>query len=101
MHLTDVCIERMDSYMEQTGKCYNNCYAKLKNWISEEHEKVRHKRTNGSAKEHTYFTDKELEDYEHYARTQASDDFAKELEALVRAQEAREKNNKSLLSNIL
>ena len=101
MHLTDVCIERMDSYMEQTGKCYNNCYAKLKNWISEEHEKVRHKRTNGSEKEHTYFTDKELEDYEHYARTQASDDFAKELEALVRAQEAREKNNKSLLSNIL
>lgn len=80
--LTDKCIERMDSYMEQTGKCYRNCYAKLKNWISEEYDKNSTKpRNDRQQKEDTYFTEDVLSDYENYVMNQASYDFAKILAA--------------------
>ncbi|SFC88587.1 DUF6291 domain-containing protein [Ruminococcus albus] len=80
-HMTDKCIESMDTYMEQTGKVYQSCYAKLKNWISE--DIARSRKINPSkalSADSGKITDEELAEYEAYARAHAMEDFARELE---------------------
>lgn len=79
--MTDKCIESMDAYIEQSGKEYRSCYAKLKNWISEESVKTRGiPSSKASSAENGKITEEELAAYESYARAHSMEDFARELE---------------------
>ncbi|MBP5267324.1 MAG: hypothetical protein J6Z29_01905 [Ruminococcus sp.] len=79
--MTDRCIESMDAYIEQSGKEYRSCYAKLKNWISEESVKTGNTPSSkASSAENGKLTEQELADYESYARAHSMEDFARELE---------------------
>ncbi|SEK27521.1 DUF6291 domain-containing protein [Ruminococcus albus] len=80
-HMTDKCIESMDAYMEQSGKVYQSCYAKLKNWISEDIARSGNiNPSKASWADSGKITDEELAEYETYARAHAMEDFARELE---------------------
>lgn len=79
--MTDRCIESMDAYIEQSGKEYRSCYAKLKNWISEESVKTKSiPSSKASSAENGKITEEELAAYESYARAHSMEDFARELE---------------------